>query len=176
MKTRKLSRISRPERGRPRLARGKQKGSEEREWEERSASPCSGHMPSGHPPSASSSRVTPRRSAISKACSRFSRLLWICTLSMSTRSGLQDTPQSHNQQQVPRAEHPGRASLPWVALRVGLSPCPGLSEGTWAAGPPWLILFGNGVQAAKENLLVPAEEEGTMRGLTAAWETSQIPG
>lgn len=43
-------------------------------------------------PSASSSLVTPSDSAISKACSRFSRLLCCDTTSMSIRSGLEITP------------------------------------------------------------------------------------
>lgn len=43
---------------------------------------------STHSPSASNSLVTPSDSAISKACSRFSRLLCCDTTSMSIRSGL----------------------------------------------------------------------------------------
>lgn len=107
MKTRKLSQTSHLETRRPRLAKGKQKSHERQEQAEGSAPPTPAAL-AGRPPSASSSRVTPSRSAISKACSRFSRLLWICTRSMSTRSGLQNARQSPDAQG--RAPHTGTAA------------------------------------------------------------------
>lgn len=129
-------------------------------------SPHANRFP-GRPPSASSSRVTPSRSAISKACSRFSRLLWICTLSMSTRSGLQDTRRSHNggkQRKVSRGSPGGHRSEP-----LSLSKAGGFPRGPGLQQLPSSSPLEGGVQAVKKtppcssgtSPLCPACQAGT---------------
>lgn len=76
-------------------------------------------------PSASSRRVTPNDSAISKACSRLSRLLCRATASMSIRSGLQHKPVQvsleHSEYNLNKG---GRGSLRPESVQQGIEDAP----------------------------------------------------
>lgn len=147
MKTRKLSRISHPERARPRLARGKQEGSEERECKR------GWHVPA-LPPWAPTFSI--QQPSDPQALGDLKGLLQVLPVTLDLHPlhvhqiwPARDAPESH-----PAPGGQARASWMGIAAvggsEVGLSPM-GALQGIWDAGIPSLIPLRKGFRLQRKS-------------------------